>query len=108
MEGASKFVIFRNVLQSRSPFIQSLDRFNFYQNRPEQNLQNYVGAINGIPVNGGQTSTQGGGGNALTGALGGALTGGALGGMLPASMLAAIPGGGWALAGLGGLMGLMG
>ena len=85
-----------------------MDRFNFYQNRPEQNLQNYVGAINGIPVNGGQTSTQGGGGNALTGALGGALTGGALGGMLPASMLAAIPGGGWALAGLGGLLGLMG
>lgn len=85
-----------------------MDRFNFYQNRPEQNLQNYVSAINGIPVNGGQTSTEGGGGNALTGALGGALTGGALGGMLPASMLAAIPGGGWALAGLGGLMGLMG
>lgn len=85
-----------------------MDRFNYYQNRPEQNLQNYVAAINGIPVNGGQTSTKGGGGNALTGALGGALTGGALGGMLPASMLAAIPGGGWALAGLGGLMGLMG
>lgn len=85
----------------------SMDRFNFYQNRPEQNLNNYVSWINGIPVNGGQTSTQGGG-NALTSALGGALTGGALGGMLPASMLAAIPGGGWALAGLGGLLGLMG
>ena len=83
------------------------DRFNFYQQRPEQNLQNYIASINGIPVNGGQTSTQGSGGSPLTSALGGALTGGAVAGMLPASMLAAIPGGGWALAGLGALTGLL-
>ena len=84
------------------------DRFNFYQQRPENQMNNYVSWINGIPSGGGTQTTEGGGGNALTGALGGALTGGALGGMLPASMLGAIPGGGWALAGLGGLLGLMG
>lgn len=93
--------------QSQNVLNDYMNRFNYYQNRPEQNLQNYVAAINGIPVNGGQTSQSSDGGSPLTSALGGALTGGALGGMLPASMLAAIPGGGWALAGAGALLGLL-
>ncbi len=48
-----------------------------------------------------------GGGSPLAGAIGGGLMGAGAAGALPASMLAAIPGGGWALAGLGALGGLL-
>lgn len=85
----------------------SMNRFNFYQNRPEQAMNNYTAWLSGIPNNGGTTTTSGGGGSTLGNVVGGALTGGALAGALPASMLAAIPGGGWALAGLGGLLGVL-
>jgi hypothetical protein len=61
----------------------SMNRFNHYQNAPEQNLARYIAAIQGNY--GGTTSTeqQANGGGGLTGALGGGLAGAALGGALP-------------------------
>lgn len=82
------------------------NRFNFYQNRPEQNLQNYIANINGIPVNGGQTSTEGGGGGGLSGAIGGGLAGAGLATQIWNTPFAGTPWG-FGLAGLGALAGLL-
>jgi len=61
----------------------SMNRYNYYQGLPEQNLQRYIAAIQGNY--GGTTQTQqdgAGGGFNLGGALGGAATGGGVAGML--------------------------
>ena len=79
------------------------NRFNFYQNLPEQQLQAYIAAINGIPVNGGQTSSSGGGGGSLGNAVGGAASLGSMAAALGASGTV-----GWGVAGLGALAGLLG
>lgn len=62
-----------NVLQD------SMDRFNYYQNRPYDNLARYMSTISGTGGMGSTSTTQGPGSSPLTGAIGGALTGGALG-----------------------------
>lgn len=65
------------------------DRWNFGQNAPWQNLQNYANVIYGLPGGyGTQTATQPGG-SRLQGALGGAMSGAALGpwGMLGGAVL---------------------
>lgn len=54
-----------------------INRFNHYQNLPQQNLANYIAAIQGNY--GGTTTGQGSGGNRWTGALGGASAGSAFG-----------------------------
>lgn len=82
------------------------NRFNFYQNRPEQNLQNYIASINGIPVNGSTQSTEGGG-SSLGNAIGGAAAGAGLASMLWNTPFAGTPWG-WGLVGAGALAGLLG
>lgn len=80
-----------------------MERFNFNENRPFDNLERYMRAIQG---NYGGTSTQNqptAGGNPLMGALGGGIGGAGL-----ASMLGLSGPVGWGLAGLGGLAGLFG
>lgn len=79
-----------------------MNRFNFYQNRPEQNLSNYVGWINGVPSVGGTTQTEGGGGGSIGNAIGGAAS---LGGL--AAALGATGPIGWGAAGVGALLGLL-
>ncbi len=54
-----------------------MNRFNFYQNAPQNNLANYIASIQGNY--GGTTTGQGGGGNRLQGAAGGAMAGASLG-----------------------------
>ncbi len=60
----------------------SMNRFNYYQQLPEQNLQRYIAAIQGNYGGMTQTDQEGASGGGLTGALGGALTGGSIAGML--------------------------
>lgn len=83
----------------------NMNRFNFYQNRPEQNLQNYIAAIQGNY--GGTTATSqdssGNRGNPLAGAAGGALAAYGLGSSIPALSGLAGP---WGLAG-GALLGAL-
>ena len=71
-----------------------IDRWNYQQNLPQQNLQNYANIIYGLPGGYGSTRTSGGGGSRLSGALGGAATGasiagpwGALGGAVLGGLL---------------------
>lgn len=66
-----------------------IERFNYGQNAPQQNLQNYAGLVGGFGGLGGTSTTQGARltsgqrwGNAATGAAGGALAGAQLGGSL--------------------------
>ncbi len=68
-------------------------RFDFYQNRPMQQLQNYANLVYGLPGGYGTATQSGGGGSRLQGALGGAATGAAIGGPWGA-----------AIGGLGGLL----
>ena len=82
------------------------NRFNYYQNLPEQQLQNYIAAINGIPVNGGQTSTDSGG-SSLANAIGGAAAGAGLSTAIWNTPFSGTPWG-LGLAGLGALAGLLG
>lgn len=79
----------------------SMNRFNYYQNLPDQQLANYIAAIQGNV--GGTTSTTqtGGGSNPLAGAAGGALAGAGLGSMMAAP-------GATGLAAVGGLPFLLG
>lgn len=86
----------------------TMSRFNYYQQRPEDSLSRYIAAIQG---NYGGTSTSkqtGGGSNPIVGAAGGALTASALGGALGGSIPAlSFLGGPWGLLGgavLGGLL----
>ena len=75
-----------------------MNRFNFYQNRPQQNLANYIAALQG---NYGGTTTQQGGSNPLAGGIGGGL----LGGSLLAGAGQTLSPWGVALGALGGLLG---
>lgn len=77
----------------------SMNRFNHYQNLPEQNLARYIAAIQG---NYGGTSTTKQ--DSQSGGLGGAL-GGGLGGAMAASALGLSGPVGWGVAGLGALLG---
>lgn len=64
--------------QAQNVLNDSMNRFNFYQNRPEQNMNQYTAWLNGIPgSNFGttQSSTSGGGGSTLGNAVGGGLLG---------------------------------
>jgi hypothetical protein len=58
----------------------SMNRFNYYQNLPEQNLARYIAAIQGNY--GGTTEQKGAGGISGGGAIGGGLAGAQLGSML--------------------------
>lgn len=82
-----------------------MNRFNYYQNLPQQNMSQYVAWLNGIPganfASGTSSANNGGGG--VGGALGGGLAGGSL-----ASMMGLSGPLGWGLAGLGALGGLLG
>jgi hypothetical protein len=69
----------------------SMNRFNYNQNLPEQNLQRYIAAIQGNYGGTTQQSTNGQGG--LNGALGGAMSGAAVGSMFGMPWLGAIGGG---------------
>lgn len=70
-----------------------MNRFNYYQNLPDQQLQNYVAAINGIPVTGGQTTTKAGSaGSPVAGAVGGGLLGYGLNSALGGSLGSALAG----------------
>jgi hypothetical protein len=78
-----------------------MGRFNYYQNLPQQNAQQYMGGLQGTGQLGGTTTQQGGSGG-MTGALGGAAAGASVGSMFG-------PGYGTAIgAGIGGLMGMLG
>jgi hypothetical protein len=77
-----------------------MNRFSHYQNRPEQQMNNYTSWLSGIPSNGGTTTMQGGG-SGMGGAIGGASALGGLGAALGATGPV-----GWGLAGLGGLLGM--
>ncbi len=81
----------------------SMNRFNHYQNLPEQNLAKYIAAIQG---NYGGTSTsqqEGGGGSPIAGALGGGL-----GGAMAANALNLSGPWGWGVTGLGAILGALG
>lgn len=82
------------------------DRFNFYQNRPEQMMNNYVSWINGVPSVGGSQTTEGEGGGGLSGAIGGGLAGAGLATQIWNTPFAGTPWG-FGLAGLGALAGLL-
>lgn len=74
-------------------------QYNYYQNLPYQQLQGYIGAVNGIPM--GKQVNQGYTTNPIAGGLGGALTGAELGSV--------VPGIGTGIGALGGgLLGLLG
>lgn len=83
---------------------QALDdqtaRYNYYQQAPYQNLQNYAGIVNGYGGLGGTTTATGMGGNRTATAAGGALSGAAAGAM----MGSAVPGIGTAIGALGGAL----
>ncbi len=89
------------------PITEAMQRWEFEQEYP-YNIMNRWQSLFGPLGYAGQTQTSTPpGGSALAGGIGGALTGAGIAGALPSSMLAAIPGGGWALAGLGALGGLL-
>lgn len=84
----------------RQALTDRINRFNFYQNRPQQNLQNYLANIRGSYGN--VNTAQGGGANKAQGALGGAMAGAQLGSQI-------YPGWGTAIGAIGGgLLGYMG
>jgi hypothetical protein len=63
-----------------------MDRYNYNEQLPYQNLSNYMNVLQGAPW-GSSTTGQGPKGNPITGALGGAMMGAAIPGMLgPAGM----------------------
>jgi hypothetical protein len=78
-----------------------MDRFNFAQLGPLQNLQNYNSLIQGYGGLGGTASQTQPGGSRLAGAAGGALSGAAMGSVIPGLGTAA----GAIIGGLGGLLG---
>lgn len=78
-----------------------IQRFNYYQNLPNQSLQNYSGIVNGFAGIGGVQSGQVPGGNPAGGALGGALAGASAGSF--AGPYGALIGG--AIGGIGGYFG---
>lgn len=71
-----------------------MQRWNFGQQQPWQNLSNYANIIQGLPGGYGTSTQSGGGPSRLSGALGGAATGFGIGGPIGA--------------GIGGLIGLLG
>jgi len=87
-----------------------MNRFNYYQNRPEDNLARYIAAIQGNYGSNTVTNQSGGGGSPLAGAAGGALTGSALAGAASSAFPGAFGGaalGPWGMIGgalLGGLL----
>lgn len=86
-----------------------INRFNFYQGAPLQNLQNYDALIRGYGGLGGSSQQNRPGGSAALGALGGAATGaGIAGGLMSAGAINAWNPWGWALMGGGALLGAMG
>jgi hypothetical protein len=83
----------------------SMGRFNYMQQQPYNNLQNYMANIYGNVGSLGGTTTSQGSGNPIAGAAGGALTAGALGGAFPGTLGALA--GPWGMLGgavLGGLL----
>lgn len=58
----------------------NLDRWNFEQNLPWQQAQNYASILGGMGGQGGTTTQTGGGGSSLAGGMGGALMGSQIGG----------------------------
>jgi len=78
-----------------------MNRFNYYQNLPWQQAQNYLGLTTGAGGLGGQSTATQPGGSRLAGAAGGALAGAQLGSMFPGI-------GTGIGAGIGGLIGLFG
>lgn len=79
-----------------------IDRFNYYQNLPNQTLQNLVGIINPQAGFGGVQTGIGPGKNRLAGAAGGALAGAAAGSVIPGIGTAVGAIGGGLIGGLGG------
>lgn len=62
-----------------------MNRFNYYQNFPEQKLNQYTATLSGLPgANFGTTTQEGIGGNPLTGAIGGGIAGYGLSQAFPA------------------------
>lgn len=93
--------------QAQAELGDVINRFNFAQQSPLLNLQNYAALVSGNL--GSTTSTSGGaGGSSLVSGLGGALTGAQLGGMLIPAAATATPWGAIGGAGLGLLGGLFG
>ena len=87
--------------QARNILDDQINRHNFNQQQPWQNLQNYISAIQGHGNVGSQTTQTGPSGSRAGNVLGGAATAGGL-----ASALGATGPLGWGIAGLGGLLGL--
>ena len=81
----------------------SMNRFNYYQNAPYDNLSRYMTLLSNPSALGSTSSTQGPGSSPITGMLGGAATAGGL-----AAALGATGPIGWGIAGLGGLLGAFG
>ena len=80
--------------QGRAILGDEIDRFNYNQNLPYMNLNQYANVIQGMPGGYGTTTTSAPRGGALQGAMGGAMLGAGLPGMLgPAGlgMMAAAP-----------------
>lgn len=75
---SAQFADFGRQFQDRA-LQDQIDRFNYYQNLPNQTLQNYSGIVNGFAGLGNVQTGQLPGGNPRAGALGGALSGAAAG-----------------------------
>jgi hypothetical protein len=91
--------------QGRAELQDLMDRWNFSQQNPWDQLGRYSGIVGGLGSLGGSTTTTGP--RAPSGGLMGALGGGAAGAGIGSALDATGPVG-WGLAGLGGLMGLFG
>lgn len=65
--------------QAQNKLDDQVNRFNFNENRPQQNLQNYIAAIQGNYGGATTTTQEGGGTNRAAGILGGGLAGSQIG-----------------------------
>lgn len=105
---SAQFADFGRQFQDRA-LQDQIDRFNYYQNLPNQSLNQYSSLINGFAGLGNVQTGMLPSGNRAAGALGGALSGAAAGAAAgaPAGGFGAIPGaiGGALIGGLGGYFG---